>query len=118
MPTKELWGTFSTFPMIISNRSKTKSIKFGGQSISLGLVAPKILDAIYAEYYSGPREKCMIHEWSLGKMHGPFICLTVAILCHSLSCWRTGKFINNLAFTCASSKARINNAALPFSEVA
>jgi len=26
----------------------------------------------------------------LGKIDGPFLCLTAAMLCHSLRCWRTG----------------------------
>ena len=43
-------------------------------------------------------------EGFLDKIDGPFICLTAAILCHALRCWRTGTFINNVAFTRASSK--------------
>jgi len=53
----------------------------------------------------------------LGRIDGPFICLTAAILCHSLQCWRTGNFINNLAFTRASSKGKTNYSDLRFSEV-
>ncbi|RPA88666.1 hypothetical protein L873DRAFT_901613 [Choiromyces venosus 120613-1] len=45
----------------------------------------------------------MKDEGFMGKIDGPFICLTVAILCHSLRCWQTGIFIDNVAFTHASS---------------
>jgi len=53
----------------------------------------------------------------LDKINGPFICLTAVILCHSPRCWRTGNFINNVAFTRASSKGKTNDADLRFSEV-
>jgi len=59
----------------------------------------------------------MMDKWFLGTIDGPFICLTAAILCHSLRCWRTGNFIDNVAFTRASSKGKRNNADLRFSEV-
>jgi len=59
----------------------------------------------------------MMDEGFLGKIDGPFIYLTAAILCHSLRCWRTGTFINNVAFTRASSKSKTNNANLRFSEL-
>jgi len=59
----------------------------------------------------------MMDEGFLGKINSPFICLTADILYHSLRCWRTGNFIDNIAFTRASSKGRTNNADLRFSEV-
>jgi len=45
----------------------------------------------------------------LDKIEGPFICLTAAILCHSLRCWRTGICIDNMAFTRATSGGKKNN---------
>jgi len=59
----------------------------------------------------------MVDEGFLGKIDGPFICLTAAILCHSLRCWWTGNSIDNVAFTRAYSKGKTNNADLRFSEV-
>jgi len=53
----------------------------------------------------------------LGKINGPFLCLTAAILSHSLRCWWTGNFIDNVAFTRASSKGKTNNLDLRFSDV-
>jgi len=38
----------------------------------------------------------MTDEGFLHKIDGRFICLTAAILCHSLQCWRTGSCIDNV----------------------
>jgi len=51
----------------------------------------------------------MTDEGFLDKIDGPFICLTAAILCHSLRCWRTGICIDNVAFTRATSGGKKNN---------
>ena len=45
----------------------------------------------------------------LGKIDGPFICLTAAMLCHSLRCWETGIFIDNVAFTRSNPGGKINH---------
>ena len=50
----------------------------------------------------------MTDERFLDKIDGPFICLTEAILCHSLRCWRTGICIDNMAFTRATSRGKAN----------
>lgn len=46
----------------------------------------------------------------LGKIDGRFICLTAAMLCHSLRCWRTGIFIDKVAFTRSNAGGKINRA--------
>jgi len=51
----------------------------------------------------------MTDEGFLDKIDGPFICLTAAILCHSLRGWRTGICIDNVAFTRATSRGKKNN---------
>ena len=51
----------------------------------------------------------MTDEGFLDKIDGPFICLTAAILCHSLRWWRTGICIDNVAFIRATSGGRKNN---------
>jgi len=53
----------------------------------------------------------------LGKIEGPFICLTAAMLCHSLRCWRTGIFIDKVVFTRSNAGGKINHADLWFSGV-
>jgi len=59
----------------------------------------------------------MMDEGFLGKINSLFICLTAAILCYSLRCWRTGNFIDTVAFRSTSSKSKTNNANVLFSEV-
>jgi len=53
----------------------------------------------------------------LGKIDSSVICLTAAILCNSLRCWRTGNSINNVAFRRASSQGKTNKADLQVSDV-
>ena len=53
----------------------------------------------------------------LGKNDGPFICLTAAILYHSLRCWRFGVFEDKVAFSRSNAGGKINNADLQFSTV-
>jgi len=52
-----------------------------------------------------------------GKIDSPFICLTAAMLCHSLRCWRTGIFIDKVVFTRANARGKINRADMWFSGV-
>jgi len=51
----------------------------------------------------------MTDEGFLDKLDGPFICMTAAILCHLLQCWRNGICIANVAFTRATSVGKKNN---------
>jgi len=48
----------------------------------------------------------------LGKIGGRLICLTAAMLCHSLRCWRTGIFIDKVVFTRSNTRGKINRADL------
>jgi len=56
-------------------------------------------------------------ERFLGKIDGPFICLAAAILCHSLRCWWTGDFIDNVPFRRVNCGGKMNSAYLWFSKV-
>jgi len=53
----------------------------------------------------------------LGKIDVAFICLTAAMLCHSLRCWHTGIFIDKLVFMHSNAGGKINRAGLWFSGV-
>jgi len=53
----------------------------------------------------------------LCKIDGPFICLTAAMLCHSLRCWRTGIFIDKVVFTLSNTGGKIYRADMWFSGV-
>jgi len=50
----------------------------------------------------------MTDKGFLDKIDGPFVCLTAAILCHSVRSWRTGLCIDNVAFTRATSGGKKN----------
>jgi len=80
-------------------------------------MAAQIAGAILAQYYADLKRKGITDEGFLDKVEGPFICLTAAILCHSLRCWRTAIFINNVVFTQASSGGKINYAYWQVSKV-
>ena len=56
-------------------------------------------------------------EGFLRRIDGPFNCLTAAILCHSLGCWPTGDFIDNVPFTRGNCGGKLNSAYLWFSKV-
>ena len=56
-------------------------------------------------------------EGFLGMIDSPFVCLTAAILCHSLRCWRTGDFIENVPFTQANCGGKLNSVYLWFAKV-
>jgi len=85
--------------------------------MSLRFLAPQILGVIFAQYYSSPKRKGTMDKGFLGKIDGPFICLAAAILCHSLRCWRTGDFIDNVPFTRTNCGGKMNSAYLWFSKV-
>jgi len=92
-----------TFVIICSKRSKTKSIESGGQPIAVGFLAPQIRGVVLADYLPGPKRKGIPDDGLRDKIYGSFICLIVVVLCHSRGCWRTGIFIDNIAFTSATS---------------
>jgi len=94
-----------------------KSIQYGGQAVSLRFLAPQIPSVIFAQFYSGPKRRGMTDGRFLGKIDGPFICLTAARLCHSLRCGRTGIFIDKVVFTRSNAGGKIDRADLWFSGV-
>ena len=42
----------------------------------------------------------------LEKINPTFLCLTTAILCHTLRCWQTGLFIDEVNFTRSNSQGK------------
>ena len=72
---------------------------------------------IFDQFYSSPKRKGMVDAGFLVKIYGPFICLTAAILYHSLQCWRSRVFKDKVAFTHSNAGDKINNADLRFSTV-
>jgi len=53
----------------------------------------------------------------LGLIDSPFICLTAAMICDSLRCWRTGIFIDKVVFTRSNAGGKINRTDFWFSGV-
>jgi len=51
----------------------------------------------------------------LGNIDSLFICLTVAMLWHSLQCWHTGMFIDKVGFRCSNAGGKITRVDLLFS---
>ena len=98
-----------TFVGIVSNRSKTKSIYSHGQPISVRFLTVQIPCVIFAQYYTGQKRKGMTDEEFLDEIDGRLICLTATILFHALRCWRTGIYIDYVAFTRATSGGKKNN---------
>ncbi|PWW79727.1 hypothetical protein C7212DRAFT_360935 [Tuber magnatum] len=76
----------------------------GYGDVSLRFLAPEIPEVIYAHFYSGRARRGWMDDGFLRKINGRFLCLTTAIICHALRCWRTGIFTDNINFTRASSR--------------
>ena len=62
--------------------------------ITLRFLAPQIPDLIYEKYFSGKKMYGTIDNKFLGRINGPFICLTAAVLCHTLRAWKTGSYLD------------------------
>jgi len=94
-----------------------KSIQYGGQAVSLRFLAPQIPSLIFAQFYSSPKRRGVTDARFLGKIDSLFICLTAAMVCHSLRCWRTGIFIDKVVFTRSNAGDKTNRADLWLSVV-
>lgn len=63
-----------------------------GQRLILRFLAPQIPEAIYGKYFAGKKMQGRIDPEFLSRINGTMICLTCAILCHTLRAWQTGKY--------------------------
>jgi len=63
---------------------------------------------IFAQYYSGPKMKSSTDNCFLDNINGTCICLTAAILRHSVRSWQICICIDNVAFTRATSEGKKN----------
>ncbi|KAG0130075.1 hypothetical protein HOY82DRAFT_650478 [Tuber indicum] len=62
----------------------------GYKDLSLRFLAPQIPDAIYSKYFAGKKMQGMADPEFILLINGTVICLTCAILCHTLMAWQTG----------------------------
>jgi len=68
------------------------------QQITNRLLGPQIPEAIWGKYFKG-KKMCGISEPDfLGRINGIMVCLTCAILCHTLRAWQTGVHLETCDF--------------------
>ena len=53
-------------------------------------LAPQIPEAIWGKYFKGRKMRGIAEPDFLGRINGTMVCLTCAILCHTLRAWQTG----------------------------
>ena len=60
------------------------------QRVTLRFLAPQIPEAIYAKYFGGSKMRGSLDLQFVHQINGTIICLTCAILCHTLPAWQKG----------------------------
>jgi Domain of unknown function (DUF6532) len=60
------------------------------QKITNRFLAPQISEAIWGKYFEGRKMRGIVEPNFLDRINGTMICLTCAILCHTLRAWQTG----------------------------
>ena len=60
------------------------------QPVTNRFLAPQIPEAIWGKYFKGRNMRGIAQPDFLGRINGTRICLTCAILCHTLRVWQTG----------------------------
>ena len=61
---------------------------------------------IFEHFYSSKKRRGALNDEFLARINGPFICLSAAILCHSLRCWQSGIFVDEINFTRSNSRGK------------
>jgi len=64
------------------------------QKITNRFLAPQIPEALWGKYFEGRRMRGISDLAFLGRINSTLICLTYAIICHSLRAWQTGVYKN------------------------
>jgi len=62
------------------------------QQITNRFLAPQIPEAIWGKYFEGKKRFGITDPEFLGRINGTMICLTCAIICHTLRAWQTGVY--------------------------
>ena len=60
------------------------------QEVTFRFLAPQIAEAIWGKYFEGIRMRGIAEPDFLGCINSTMICLTCAILCHTLRAWKNG----------------------------
>jgi len=61
-------------------------------------LAPQVPKAIWGKYYKGRKMRGIAEPDFLGRINGTMVCLTCAILCHTLRAWQTGISLETCVF--------------------
>src|SRR6266849_6485839 len=63
------------------------------QGLRLRFLAPQIPGIIYGKYYAGKKIRGLIDREFMRMINGTLVCLTSAIICHTLCAWQTGVYL-------------------------
>jgi len=63
------------------------------QQVTNRFLAPQIPEAIWGKYFKGRKMRGIAEPDFLGRINGTMVCLTCAILCHTLRAWQTGIYL-------------------------
>jgi len=61
-------------------------------------LAPQIPEAIWGKYFKGKKLYGISETDFLGGINDTMVCLTCAILCHTLRAWQTGVYLETCDF--------------------
>jgi len=68
------------------------------QQVTNRFLAPQIPEAIWGKYLKGRKMRGIVEPDFLGRINGTMVCLTGAILCHTLRAWQTGIYLETCVF--------------------
>ena len=68
------------------------------QQITNRFLAPQIPEAIWAKYFKGKKMFGISEPDFLSRINSIIVCLTGAILCHTLRAWQTGVHLETCDF--------------------
>ena len=68
------------------------------QQVTNRFLAPQLPEAIWGKYFKGRQMRGIAEPDFLGRINGTLVCLTCAILCHTLRAWQTGIYLEICVF--------------------
>jgi len=68
------------------------------QQVTNPFLGPQIPQAIWGKYFKGRKMPGIAKPDFLGRINGTMVCLTCAILCHTLLAWQTGIYLETCVF--------------------
>jgi len=68
------------------------------QQVTNRFQAPMIPEAIWGKDFKGRKMRGIAEPDFLGRINGTMVCLTCAILCHTLGAWQTGLYLETCVF--------------------